>query len=67
VRNYTLKPSGLSFTIHAVRMTHLTTQEFASGNLLLKIDGKDSGRIVVQDGKAGFSLPAGEHEVELQK
>jgi hypothetical protein len=67
VRNYSLKPSGLSFTIHLGRPTRLATQEFASGNLFLKIDGKDSGWIAVQDGKAGFSLPAGEHEVELQK
>jgi len=67
VRDYTVKPSSLSFSIHAGRTTHLTTKEFASGTLLLKIDGKDSGRVAVQNGEAGFSVPAGEHKVELQK
>ncbi|MCL5006500.1 MAG: hypothetical protein M1404_08180 [Acidobacteria bacterium] len=66
VRDYTLKPSEVSFTVHAGKSTLITTQEFASGSLLVKIDGKDSGRIAVQDGKASFSVPAGEHKVELQ-
>ncbi|MCL5671784.1 MAG: hypothetical protein M1423_10925, partial [Acidobacteria bacterium] len=66
VRDYAPTPSELSFTIHAGKRTQVTTEEFASGSLLLKIDGKPSGRIVVDNGKAGFSVPAGEHRVELQ-
>ena len=67
VRDYTLEPSELSFTLHAGKRTRVTTEEFTSGSLLLKIDGQESGRIAVQDGKAEFSVPAGEHRVELQK
>ena len=67
VRDYAATPSEVSFAIHASRQTRVTTEEFASGSLLLKIDGKQSGRIAVQDGKASFSVPAGEHEVELRK
>jgi len=66
VRDYTLTPSEVSFTIHAEKQTRVTTQEFASGSLLLKIDGKAAGRIAVQNGEAGFSVPAGEHKIELQ-
>lgn len=67
VRDYVSTPSALSFSIHAAKATHVTSQEFASGSLLLKIDGKAAGKIAVQDGKTSFSVPAGEHRIELQK
>lgn len=67
VRDYTLKPSGLSFTIHTGKGTRVTSWEFASGSLLLRIDGHECGRIVVQDGKGGFSTSPGEHRIELEK
>lgn len=67
VRDYHPKPSELSFTIHAGKLTRVATGEFASGNLLLKIDGKPSGRIAVENGQAVFKVPAGEHRVELRK
>jgi Mannosylglycerate hydrolase MGH1-like glycoside hydrolase domain len=66
VRDYSLVPSEVSFSIHAGKRTRVTTEEFASGNLLLKIDGKESGRIAVENGEAGFSVSAGEHKIELQ-
>lgn len=67
VRDYSLKPSGVSFTIHAAAETRVTTEEFASGRLSLIVDGKESGRIPVQNGRAVFNVPAGEHKVELRK
>jgi hypothetical protein len=67
VRNYALQTSELSFTIHSPKDTGVTTEEFASGTLLLRIDGKDAGRIAVQSGRARFTVPAGEHKVELRK
>jgi len=66
VRDYALASSKLSFTIHAGKQTQVTTEEFASGSLLLSIDGKPLGRIAVENGKARFNVPAGEHRVELQ-
>lgn len=67
VRDYTVKPTQVSFTIHAGKETQVTTEEFPAGSLVLKIDGKQEGRIAVQNGKASFSVPAGEHTVGLQK
>jgi hypothetical protein len=67
VRDYSVQPSEVSFTIHSVKTTRVTTQEFEAGVCLLKIDGKDSGQIAVQGGKASFSVPAGERRVELRK
>ncbi len=67
VRDYEAQPSRVSFTIHAGRKTSVTTEAFASGNVLLKLDGKEAGRIAVQHGKASFNVPAGEHQVELHK
>ncbi len=45
----------------------MVAREFATGAVFLKIDGKESGHIAVESGKASFRVPAGEHKVELQK
>jgi Mannosylglycerate hydrolase MGH1-like glycoside hydrolase domain len=67
VRNYAAGPSAVSFTIHSQESAQVTTEEFASGTLRLKIDGKDMGRIAVLSGRARFTVPAGVRKVELQK
>ncbi|MGH9446425.1 MAG: MGH1-like glycoside hydrolase domain-containing protein, partial [Terriglobia bacterium] len=67
VRDYAVQPTEVSFTIHSAMATRVTTQEFRSGTLLVKIDGQTLGRIAVRSGKASFSVPVGEHSVELQK
>jgi hypothetical protein len=67
VRNYAVQSSEVSFTIHSPKDTDVATEEFASGLVLLSIDGKSARRIVVQEGKASFTLPAGEHKVALRK
>jgi hypothetical protein len=67
VRNYAVSPSALSFIIHSLNGAHVTTEEFASGFLLLSIDGNRVGRIAIENGSAAFSVPAGEHKIELRQ
>ena len=67
VRDYNLQPSGVSFMIQSEKTTQVTTLEFRSESLLMKIDGKDSGRIAAQNGRASFTVPAGEHNIELSE
>jgi hypothetical protein len=65
VRHYQAGPSGLSFEVKSEKVTRLTTSEFASGDLRLKIDGKATSKIVVRQGRASLELLPGEHSVEL--
>jgi hypothetical protein len=39
--------------------------EFDSGVLSLKFDGQAAGKVGVSQGRANFSVPAGEHTIEL--
>jgi hypothetical protein len=43
------------------------TLEFEGGELNLGIDGKPVGKVHVQQGRASFQVPAGEHTVELAR
>jgi hypothetical protein len=65
VRQYHVEPSRLSFTLNTEKSTRVATAEFDSGDLRLRIDGKASGKISVQDGRAMLDIPPGEHAVEL--
>jgi Trehalase len=67
VREYAVGPSTVSFTIHSPRGIRVKTGEFASGTFRLQIDGRESGTVAVQDGRATFSVPAGRHRVRLEK
>jgi len=67
VRQYRVESSGLSFTLNSERGSRVAAAEFDSGDLRLMIDGKAAGRLSVQDGRAIFDLPPGEHAVELLK
>jgi hypothetical protein len=67
VRDYTIGPSAVSFTIHTGKVVRVTTEEFASGSLRLGMDGMATTQIAVQNGQASFSVPAGEHEIRLEK
>jgi hypothetical protein len=67
VRDYQASASRLTFSLKAPRPVVVVTREFASGELNLKIDGKAGGNIGVQQGRASFQVPAGEHNVELAK
>jgi Mannosylglycerate hydrolase MGH1-like glycoside hydrolase domain len=67
VRNYEAGPSRLSFRINAEQNAKLTTDEFETGSLKLRIDGSPHGEISISNGRAGFDVPAGKHEVELTR
>jgi len=54
-----------TFTIKSEGPVHMTTTEFDSGSLELRVDGKPMGAIAVQQGRATFTLAAGEHAVQL--
>jgi hypothetical protein len=54
-----------AFTIKSVEPVHVTTTEFDSGSVHLKIDRQPSETIAVHEGRATFALPAGEHAIEL--
>ncbi len=49
------------------KAAQVTSAEFGSGELELKIDGKIVNKLKVQEGRVGFDVPAGEHEIELVK
>ena len=65
VRNYQTSASQLTFSLKAERPIVAVTREFEDGELDLRIDGKPAGKVSVQQGRASFELPAGEHTVEL--
>ncbi len=65
VRQYHVESSRLSFVLNSEKGSRVTTMEFDSGNLSLRIDGNSSGKINVQDGRVVLDLPPGEHAVEL--
>jgi hypothetical protein len=67
VRNYEPEISRLTFMVKADKSVQITTAEFDTGELTLKIDGKVVGKVILQDGVGSFSVPAGQHDVELVK
>ncbi|MGA3325658.1 MAG: trehalase family glycosidase [Terriglobia bacterium] len=67
VRNYQPSASQLTFSLKAARPVVVVTLEFGGGELNLRIDGKPGGKVSVQQGRADFQLPGGEHTVELAR
>lgn len=67
VRKYEALPEKLSFAIRSEKPVRITSAEFGSGELELKIDGKAAGKLKVQASRVGIDLPTGEHEIELVK
>jgi hypothetical protein len=67
VRNYEAAPAGLTFTIDSPGRVTITTGEFESGELSLRIDGRTGGLVNVKNGGATFQLPPGQHAVELTR
>jgi hypothetical protein len=67
VRQYQFEPSRLSFTLNCEKGSRVTTAEFDSGELRVRIDGKSSGTVSVRDGRLMLDVPPGEHAVELLK
>ena len=67
VRNYRAAESRLSFSLNAPRPAAVVTEEFEGGTWHLQIDGKPAGNVRVQQGRASFEIPAGEHTIELAR
>jgi hypothetical protein len=63
VRNYTLGSTNLSFAVKSLHTTNITTREFASGNLSVKIDDQPAQTMTVQRGSVSFAVPGGDHLV----
>ena len=67
VRHYQASASGLTFSLKAERPVAVVTREFDAGELNFGIDGKPAGKVRVQQSRASFHLPAGEHTVDLAR
>jgi hypothetical protein len=57
----------MTFSLNAERPVIVTTRELDEGDWNLKVDGKPTAKVHVQQGRASFQLPAGEHAVELAR
>jgi len=67
VRQYEQRSSRLSFTIKGEQPVQVTTAEFDSGEVNLRIDGRAAGKVGMARGLGRFDVPGGEHIVELVK
>ncbi len=67
VRQYEQRSSRLSFTIKGEQPVQVTTAEFDSGEVNLRIDGRAAGKVGMARGLGRFDVPGGEHIVELAK
>jgi len=67
VRNYQPAPARLAFALKTDKPVGVTTAEFDSGEFRLIVDGKPVGKVSIREGRGHFSVPAGDHEVELAK
>ena len=65
IRQYQFESSRLSFTLNSEQGSKVTTEEFDSGELSVRIDRKSSVTISVREGRLKFDVPPGEHAVEL--
>jgi len=63
VRNYSVMPDGLSFSIKTARTTRIETMETKSGSVSLMVDGGPARHLPVRDGVVTFTVPAGSHSI----
>ena len=63
VRNYSVTPKGLSFSINTVRDTRISTMEARSGSVSLVRDGGAAHNVPVRNGAVVFTVPAGSHSI----
>jgi len=56
-----------AFNVKSEGPVRITTAEYNSGSLQVKIDGKPAGSVAVQQRRATFSVPSGEHAVQLSQ
>ena len=63
VRNYSVTPDGLSFSIKTARTTRIDTMETKSGAVSLMVDGDPARHLPVRNGVVTFTVPAGSHSI----
>jgi hypothetical protein len=63
VRNYSVTPDGLSFSIKTARATRIETMETKSGTVSLVVDGGPAGQLAARNGVVTFTVPAGSHSI----
>jgi hypothetical protein len=63
VRNYSVKPDSLSFSIKTARDTRVSTMEARSGSVSLLIDGGAARHVPLQNGAVVFTVPPGRHSI----
>jgi hypothetical protein len=63
VRNYSVTPDGLSFSIKTTRTTRIETMETKSGSVSLMVDGGPARHLPARDGVVAFAVPAGSHSI----
>lgn len=63
VRDYSLTPGGLSFSIKTARATQVETMETSSVAISLMVDGGPARHVSVQNGIVTFTVPAGSHSI----
>jgi hypothetical protein len=67
VRQYQADGAHLSFTIKGDHSVRVTSSEFNSGDLNLRIDKRQARKVHVRQGHVIFEVPAGEHSIEVSK
>lgn len=67
VRSYVVSSSRISLKVNSERDFQATAAEFASGILDLSVDGRLVRKLTVTHGTVSFSIPRGEHKVELEE
>jgi hypothetical protein len=63
VRNYSVTPDGLSFSIKTARTTRIETMETKSVAVSLIVDGGPARHLPVRNGVVTFTVPAGSHGI----
>ena len=63
VRNYSLTPDGLSFSINTARAAQVETMEARSVGVSLTVDGDPALHLPVRNGVVTFTVPAGRHSI----
>ena len=63
VRNYSVTPDRLSFSIKTARTTRIETMETKSGAVSLVVDGDPALHLSVRNGVVTFTVPAGSHRI----
>lgn len=67
VRNYKVGDGSLSFGVDTERPVRVTTMEFNSGVLGVRMDGKTVGQVSIHNQSTTVKIPAGRHVVEFLK